>query len=126
MDVRYLNYSNAPIVHPLKKALKIEVYNDMIFDKPPSLQSDSTDKFSCHLDELAMEPHEIPQHVPAADLFKESETAITKLPPTEIIPKDSNICTKEDILASKHKLFFIKYTPEHTLRQRWYLVQVDL
>ena len=46
MDVRYLNYSNAPIVHPLKKALKIEVYNDMIFDKPPNLQSDSTDNLA--------------------------------------------------------------------------------
>ena len=35
MDVRYLNHSNAPIISPLKKELKIEIDNDIHFDKPP-------------------------------------------------------------------------------------------
>ena len=126
MDVRYLNYSNAPIVHPLKKALKIEVYNDMFFDKPPVLQSESTDKFSCQLDEKAMELHDNFKSVTAIDIFKECKTDTSNIPPTETLTQDRHKCTHDEIIASKHKLFFIRYTPEHTLRQRWYLVQVDM
>ena len=91
----------------LKKALKIEVYNDMIFDKPPVLQSESTDEFNCRLDEMAMETHDVPQSVPTIELFKECDTDISNVPPTEIISDNGNKCTHEDILASKHKLFFI-------------------
>ena len=36
MDVRYLNYSNAPVISPLKRALKIEMYNDTYFNKQPT------------------------------------------------------------------------------------------
>ena len=74
MNVRYLNYSNAPIVHPLKKALNIEVYNDMVFDEPPTLQSKSLDKFSCQLDTLALGTHDIPESTTASDIFKENKT----------------------------------------------------
>ena len=31
MDMRYLNYFNAPVISPLKWALKIEMYNDTYF-----------------------------------------------------------------------------------------------
>ena len=41
MDMRYLNYSNTPIVSPLKKALKIDMYNDMYFEKSPDSVSTS-------------------------------------------------------------------------------------
>ena len=34
-DQQYLNYEHAPIVHPLNKSLKIEMYNDTYFTKPP-------------------------------------------------------------------------------------------
>ena len=74
MDVRYLNYSNAPIVHPFKKALKIEVYNDMVFDEPSTLQSKSLDKFNCQLDTLALGTHDIPESTTASDIFKENKT----------------------------------------------------
>ena len=74
MNVRYLNYSNAPIVHPLKKALNIEVYNDMMFDEPPTLRSKSLDKFSCQLDTLALGTHDIPESTTASDIFKENKT----------------------------------------------------
>ena len=73
-----------------------------------------------------MEPHNIPQTVTALDIFKEHDTDVTNLPPTEMISEDGDRCTHDDIHASKHKLFFIRYTPAHTLRQRWYLAQVDL
>ena len=126
MDVRYLNYSNAPIVHPLKKALKIEVYNDMFFDKPLTLQSDSTDKFSCQLDVMALNTHEIPERVSVTEIFNENGTDLDNVPPIEVTTVHKERCTHADIMNSKHKLFFIKYTPEQTLRQRWYLIQVDL
>ena len=32
----------------------------------------------------------------------------------------------EQVLASRDRLFFIQYTPAGTMRQRWYLVQIDL
>ena len=60
------------------------------------------------------------------DIFKEFETDITNIPPIEIISHESNGCKHANILASQSKLFFIKYTLENTLRQRWYLMQVDL
>ena len=85
MDVRYLNYSNAPIVHPFKKALKIEVYNDMMFDEPSTLQSKSLNKFNCQLDTLALGTHDIPESTTASDIFKENNTDPNKAPPTEII-----------------------------------------
>ena len=34
--------------------------------------------------------------------------------------------THLQIQESKHKLFFIKFTPVSTLRPRWYLIQVEL
>ena len=54
MDVRFLNYSNAPVISPLKKSLKIEIYNDTYFNKQPTSQSASKDVVSCQLDELAI------------------------------------------------------------------------
>ena len=60
------------------------------------------------------------------DIFKEFETDITNIPPIEIISHESNGCKHANILASQSKLFFIKYTLENTLRQRWYLLQVYL
>ena len=50
----YLNYSNAPIVSPLKKHLKIEMYNTVYFDKPLPSQSASKDACSCQLDKLSL------------------------------------------------------------------------
>ena len=115
MDARYLNYSNAPIVHPLQKALKIEVYNDMFFEKPPALHSDSTDKFSCNLDVIALDTHEIADKVSVTEIFNEIRTDLDKISPIEITTVHRKGCTHAKIMNSKHKLFFIKYTPEQTL-----------
>ena len=51
---------------------------------------------------------------------------MTNIPPIEVIPHENNEFKHADIVASQSKLFFIKYTPKNTLRQRWYLAQVDL
>ena len=59
-------------------------------------------------------------------IFKEFETDMTNIPPIEIIFHESNGCKHANILASQSKLFFIKYTLENILRQRWYLVQIYL
>ena len=34
-DTRYLNQLYSPIVNSLRKALRIELYNEIWFDKPP-------------------------------------------------------------------------------------------
>ena len=70
MDMRYLNYSNAPIVSPLKKALNIDMYNDVYFQKPPVSVSTSKDAFSCHLDKLALAPHPAPNIKSAKEICK--------------------------------------------------------
>ena len=110
----------------MKKLLKIKMYNDTYFDKPPLSQSASKDIVICQLDELALKPHVTPNIPTVIDIFKEFETEMTNIFPIEVIPHESNGCKHVDILASQSKLFFIKYTPEHTLRQRLYLLQVDL
>ena len=60
------------------------------------------------------------------DVFKEFDTDMTNIPPIEVIPHENNECKHIDIVASQSKLFFIKYTPESTLRQRWYVMQIEL
>ena len=44
----------------------------------------------------------------------------------ELIKITRDLCKYNDILASTLKLFFIKYTPEHTMQQHWELIQVKL
>ena len=112
MDVRYLNYSNAPILSPLKKSLKIEMYNDIHFDKPPSTKSESKDTFNCQLDKIALKSHSMPAFLTIKEMFKEFGTDMDNLRPTENRLKDVNSCQHTDIVASQSKLFFIKYTPE--------------
>ena len=60
------------------------------------------------------------------DIFKELKTDMINIPPIEVIPHKNNKCKHADIVASQLKLFFIHYTPENNLRQRWFLVQVYL
>ena len=60
------------------------------------------------------------------DIFKVFNTDMTDISLIEVLSHENNECKHDDIVALQSKLFFIKYTPENTLRQRWYLVQVDL
>ena len=116
-DVRYLNYSNAPVISPLKKTLKIEMYNDTSFNKQLMSQSESEDIISCQLDGLALQSHDTPKNSSVTDIFKEFETDMTNIPPIEVISRENNGYKHADIVALQSKLFFIKYTPDNTLRQ---------
>ena len=54
---------------------------------------------------------------------------ISMLQPTEdkilpMIPVASQIVSQ--ITKSNSKLFFIKFTPDGTLREMWYLIQIDM
>jgi len=42
MDIRYLNYSHAPVPSPLKKLLYIELYNDVYFPTSESILENTT------------------------------------------------------------------------------------
>ena len=126
IDVRYLNYSNAPVISPLKKSLKIEIYNDTYFNKQSTSQSVLKDVVICQLDELVLQSHATPRLPSAIDIFKEFETDMTNIPPIEVIPHENSGCKHADIVASQSKFFLIKCTSENTLRQCWYLVQVDI
>ena len=62
--------------------------------------------------------------LPVEQLFQESGN---DMPATEHMKEPTTTPSKhEDIIQSKDKLFFIKFTPDRTMRPRWYLVQVDL
>ena len=74
MDQRYLSFSHAPIVSPLYKVLKIELYND----KPPpsnfkQITNPSLDQPSCALDIPVFTAHTFIPTIPsAASLFEDS------------------------------------------------------
>ena len=122
MDVRYLNYSNVPIISPLEKALNIEMYNAVYFEKPPISQSASYNNFSCQLDNTALVPPPTPATLSNIDKY----TDLATCPPTETLYHSNTGCTHADEMTSNSKLFFFKYTTDITLQERWYLIQVDL
>ena len=66
----------------------------------------------------------MPKISTVTEICAEFRTDMGKLPPIELISHEKDGCKHSDIIASKSKLFFIKYTPDHTLCQCWYLVQV--
>ena len=125
MDERYLNYSHAPIVSPLKKSLRIEMYNDTYFS-PDAVQLDKpmANQPSNDIDKQAFTAHNEEVSLPAAQLFAETGNA---MPATEEIPTiTDSTCEHNVIESSEDKLFFIRFTPERTMRPRWYLIQIDM
>ena len=87
------------------------------------ITSPTIDQASCHVDGLSLKEHNIKSCIPpAASLFKDYNTPIPEL--------ETAICTSLDDLSDtvniSDKLFFIQYTPEGTMRRRWYLIQVDM
>ena len=123
MDQRYLNYENAPIVSPLRKPLGIELYNELHFHpQPPNTTSPHIDQPSSRIDELAFVPH-----APAAPFIPLDTVPVET--PIEFLEQPSPVpphILADQVLASRDQLFFIRYTPADTMRQRWYLVQIDL
>ena len=128
LDQRYLNYENAPVVSPLRKPLRIELYNDVHFHPKPPTSSKSVDKPSSALDKAAFQQHQVAS-IPTVEEMHTSTNTISTQQPIEdeivpTLPTTSQIATK--IAKSKNKLFFIKFTPDGTLRERWYLIQIDM
>jgi hypothetical protein len=132
MDQRFLNYENAPIVSPLKKAMKVELYNEQFFGTPPAKSQPSKDAFSTTIDAKASEPHQL--SIPTmAEMHQELGTSPPE-PETNESPENldtDNNYTPATLFTkltdnTREQLFFIQYTPENTLRPRWYLVEVDL
>ena len=126
VDQRYLSYEHAPIHNPLKKPLNIELYNSTYFHpRPPKTTSKHVNKPSTTIDEAAFTPHATPS---ITSLHQATNTQ----PPIPEEDDDDDRTTTEptsihsDIDASTDKLFFIKYRHDGTLRQRWYLIQVDM
>ena len=125
MDQRYLNYEHAPIMHPLQQSLNIEFYNNQYLNPDPQhLQGDTTGTFTIPLDQAALEtPHVFPTTM---ELHAESNTDMSAIEVEEDHHTDAPSTKAEQIVSSKDKLFFIQYTPEGTMKARWYLVQVDM
>ena len=122
-DQRYLNYEHAPIPHPLQQPLQIELYNDKYFSPPPHhLQSPSTNRFTISSDHLALTTPHIPTNQELHTSTNSTPHAIEHTP----ILDDPPSPTATTITTSKDKLFFISFTPNNTLRARWYLIQVDM
>ena len=124
MDQRYLNSSSAPVVFSLEKALHIDMYNEKHYSiNLKHTTSPSFDIPSCRVDESALNEHHATVSIPsAASLFEE---LYTSLPAIESIPCAS-LNDLPDVTVFSNKLFFIQFTPDGTMRRRWYLIQVDI
>ena len=73
MDQRYLNFSHALMVSPLKLPLDIELYNDIYLPtNSKHIIKPSTDQASCKIDELAFLEYPTPHIMPtSSSLFEE-------------------------------------------------------
>ena len=128
MDERYLNSEHAPMVSPLHRPLKIELYNDTYF--PPTsakLQESMVDKPSCLVDNHVESPVLIPvkelEAMPRTDkIFDESGNSLPAIEHSDI----TDYRTIPSALNLDAKLFFVQFNPEDTMRRLWYVVQVDM
>jgi len=66
---------------------------------------------------------------PSADsLFEESGNVMQPIEDQLDEPGlgTAHIVNADLITASKDRLFFIRFTPDRTMRARWYLIQIDM
>ena len=125
MDERYLNYEHAPVVSPLQKPLGIELLNDQWFDPsqstslidlaPHTINHDTDKPSNTHIPTLAELNNDVnnSENTPAIEISKTS-------------PRAEQDTLPISIAQSKDKLIFIRFTPDSTLRPRWYLIQIDM
>ena len=105
--------------------MQIELYNTAYFHpKPPKTTSKHRNKASTYVDSVAFQEHDMPT---VKELHKSTGTEAPQVEQVETIGLDTSEEGKlhADISSSKDKLFFIRFTPEGTMRARWYLIQVD-
>ena len=126
IDERYIDSHHAPIVSPLLKPMRVELYNDKWLQSPANpipTRSTHVDLPSSELDAIAFTPS-IPTvdklHI-NGDIPPVIEHTTERLPPL-VDAADLH----ESITRSKDKLFFINYTPAGTMMHRWFLIQVDM
>ena len=123
-DFRYLNHSHAPLPHPLRKPFDIQMYNNLWFSKDLALDHLPLFKFTDELHTSTISsPTTTIASIPAAiaiPIFDSEDDPF--------IPPFLSNCEAlySAILASVDRLFFVCYSPDGTLRPRWYLIQVDL
>ena len=109
MDQRFLNFDHSPVHNPLHRPLRIESRADQFLLPPTALQVPLQDQPQHPIDIEAITPHHPPSDSPPT-LPPEPTTP---LPP----PQPSTPSLHESIINSRDKLFFIKYTPNGTIRE---------
>ena len=109
----------------MSKPFNIELYNETWFDKPPRIFQPLFDYN--HPTLAFLDPRPTP-FTSLSDLHAETNT----IPPSPLIensdldilyPPSPLVLSKS--LSTSDGLFFIRYTPEDTFKQRWFLVQVN-
>ena len=146
-NLRYFNSDFASLQHPFGKAFDIESHNIAWFDdKPPSRIPDFLNDNSlpditiCKAKPLSkhyplntssnkpVEPITPPTQSVSPPIPATSPTTDTALTDTNFLPspslQPSTLLSK--IINSSDKLFFIQFTPAHTMKPKWFLVEVDL
>jgi len=107
------------------------MYNTVHFHpKPPSTISITENQPSSKIDEAAFKLHDHITLPPSTDSAQDTHaTAATTSIPIETL-FESACMDHTELQAAKEnsndKLFFVKYIPADTMRQRWYLVQIDM
>ena len=125
-DTRYLYQYHASIVSPLKKPLNIESYNEKWFGTPPPTFSPPFKHSHVTLSFLSVIT------TPFSSLFNLHHETNTS-PSLLLLSKADDVDRSTPTPATLHKsllhsdgLFFIQYTPEDTLKQSWFLVQINM
>ena len=114
------------IVSPFEKHLKEKCIIIHTLTNQHRHNQHQKTRLAVNLIKIALKSHTAPKNLTVTEIFEEFKTDMTNIPPAEIITQERNGCTHAHIIASQSKLFFIKYTTENTILQRWCLVQVDL
>jgi len=127
IDERYLDCRNAPVVSPLLKPIRVQLYNDKWLQSSGTNIPTSSPRInlpSSELDAITFTPSTIPT---VDDLLVDGD-----IPPNRELISDplppllDSADLHESIIRSNSRLFFIKYTPAGTMLHRWYLIQIDL
>ena len=130
MDQRFLNCKHAPIVSPLLKPMRIELYNDKWL-QPNGNDINTTSPHinlpSSELDAIAFAPHAIPPTL-SMDELNNGTHPIPEVCQSIVHPisPPGQVSLHSKILDSSDRLFFMEYTPAGTMLRKWYLVQVDI
>ena len=143
INQQYLNSTHDPIVNPLMKSLKIELYNNKLLNGNSSNHALSTsphvDQPSNAVNHLALRPrtvtpypsttklhqsaskalsdHDTLDHVGSMDTSARQSTSTSKEHPAPSPPSSISL-----ISESSDKIFFIHYTPKGSMQQHWYLM----